>query len=264
MTRITVASLNIAGLPLPGTRLADRYRAIASYFEASDVDVVCFQEVFSYVHLALLTRQMRSFRHIGMRRSLQGPAGDVVLFSRLPVLSSAYHRFGPPPVAPGIPRITRLRARLKGALVTRLARPSLSVVNTHPVANSDGDWSTANRYFPVHRAQLAALARAVGGAGLPVVVCGDFNIARGSVLFSTFIADTGLTDAFDGTCPPTFHAEYLPAKATRHCIDFILTAGGITAESAEVILSARQMLRGRPRYVSDHVGLRTRLVVPGS
>jgi hypothetical protein len=34
-----------------------------------------------------------------------------------------------------------LQARLKGALVTRLARPEVCVINTHPVANYDGDWS---------------------------------------------------------------------------------------------------------------------------
>jgi hypothetical protein len=37
--------------------------------------------------------------------------------------------------------------------MTRLARPELCVINTHPVANYDGDWSEANRYYPLHRAQ---------------------------------------------------------------------------------------------------------------
>jgi sphingomyelin phosphodiesterase 2 len=121
-----------------------------------------------------------------------------------------------------------LRARLKGALVTRLARPGVSVINTHPVANTDGDWSAGNRFFGVHRAQLAALARAVGSAG----------------------------------GPPTFHAEYLPAGATAHCIDFILTAGEVEAESAEVIFTGKHLLRGRAGYVSDHLGLRAVLRLP--
>jgi len=41
--------------------------------------------------------------------------------------------------------------------VTRLARPELCVINTHPVANYDGDWSEANRFYPLHRAESAAL-----------------------------------------------------------------------------------------------------------
>jgi len=40
-------------------------------------------------------------------------------------------------------RTSRFQARLKGALVTRLARPELCAINTHPVANHDGDWSKA-------------------------------------------------------------------------------------------------------------------------
>ena len=49
--------------------------------------------------------------------------------------------------------------------MTRLARPELCVINTHPVANHDGDWSEANRFYPLHRAQLAVLARVVNEAG---------------------------------------------------------------------------------------------------
>jgi len=74
-------------------------------------------------------------------------------------------------------------------------------------------------------------------------------------LFGDFTAATGLTDAFEGACPPTFRAEYLPAGATPHCIDFILTAGGVTAESAALVFAGKEL----PGYVSDHIGLRARL-----
>ena len=152
-----------------------------------------------------------------------------------------------------------MRAALKGALVTRLARPELCVLNTHPVANRDGDWSPAGRFYPLHRAQLAGLAAVVHGTAAPAVVCGDFNIDRDSSLFSGFVTATGLDDAFEGSCPPTFRAEYLPAGEMPHCIDFILTAGGVKAESAAVVLAGEETLPGGPGYVSDHVGLRASL-----
>jgi hypothetical protein len=41
-----------------------RFAAIADWFEASDVDAVSFQEVFTYWHLSLLARRMRSFREV--------------------------------------------------------------------------------------------------------------------------------------------------------------------------------------------------------
>jgi hypothetical protein len=96
------------------------------------------------------------------------------------------------------------------------------------------------------------------------VVCGDFNIDRDSALFGQFIADTALDDAFEGSCPPTFRAEYLPAGARPRCIDFILTAGEIKAETAEVLFPGEQVLRGGAGYVSDHVGLLARLHFPGA
>jgi endonuclease/exonuclease/phosphatase family metal-dependent hydrolase len=143
--------------------------------------------------------------------------------------------------------------------VTRLARPGLCVINTHPVANRDGDWSQAGRFYPLHRAQLAVLARVVRSAAAPAVVCGDFNIDRGSPLFGEFVAGTGLADAFEGNCPATFRAEYLPAGETPHCIDFILTADGVKAEGATLVFAAMEPLPGGPGYVSDHIGLRASL-----
>ena len=139
--------------------------------------------------------------------------------------------------------------------MTRLARPELCVINTHPSANYDGDWSEANRYYPLHRAQFAVLAHVVSDAGPRAVVCGDFNIDRESPLFGDFMAATGLADAFAGTCPPTFRAEYLPAGATPHCIDFILTAGEVTADRTALVFAGKEPLG----YLSDHIGLRARL-----
>ena len=145
--------------------------------------------------------------------------------------------------------------------MTRLARPELCVINTHPVANHDGDWSKANRYYPLHRAQFAVLAQVVNEAAPRAVVCGDFNIARESPLFGEFMAATGLADAFEGACPATFRAGYLPAGATPHCIDFILTAGEIKVESAALVFAGKES----PGYVSDHIGLRARLsLTPGT
>jgi hypothetical protein len=252
---LTIASLNTRGIPLTGSQLAERYALIGAGFDAGDADVVCCQEVLTYWHLRLLVHRMRSFRRVSWRPGPFGPSGGLVTFSRRPVSGTAFRLFGRPPRAPGVPGATRVQARLKGALVTRLARPELCVINTHPVANHDGDWSEASRFYPLHRAEFAVLACVVNEAGPRAVVCGDFNVARESPLFGDFMAATGLADAFGGACPPTFRAEYLPAGATPHCIDFILTAGEVTAESAALVFAEKEPLG----YVSDHIGLRARI-----
>jgi len=250
--KLVVASLNTLGLPFRGARIAERYREIAAGFESSTVDVVNLQEVFTYYHLTRLTRHMPSYRHVSYRRSLIGPAGGLVTLSRVPVAGTRYH----PLPAPGRPstmrRRGRMHARLKGALVTRLASPQLYLVNIHPMANTDGDWSPGNRFHTLQQAQLARVALIVGGLSGPAVLCGDFNVARDSQLHKDFMASTGLVDAFDGTCPPTFRTEFLPPGRPSFCIDFILTNSLLRAEEPTVIFTDRP--------VSDHIGLRATLV----
>jgi endonuclease/exonuclease/phosphatase (EEP) superfamily protein YafD len=260
-SRVAVVSLNTRGIAPAGSRLAGRYAAIGAALDAGDADVACFQEVFTWWHLRLLARRMRSFRHVSLRPSVAGPAGGLATFSRLPVSGTAYYRLGLPPAAPGISRAARLAASLRGALVTRLARPGLCVISTHPSANRDGDWSQGNRFYPLHRAQLAALARVVRGAAAPAVVCGDFNVDGASSLFGEFVTEARLADAFKGNCPATFRTEYLPPGKTPHCIDFILTSDGVEAEAATVVFAGKEPLPGGPGYVSDHVGLRASLVL---
>ncbi len=263
---VTVATLNTLGLHIVKSRLPTRYRLIAAAFEAGDADVVCVQEIATYWHLRLLARRMPSFAHVGCRRGRLGPAGALVTFSRLPVAGTEYHRIGPSPGAPDIARLplrNRVTAGLRGALVTRLAGSGLAVVNTHTTSNKDGDWSLDNRHYGVHHAQLAALAAVMRGVGDPAVLCGDFNTPRDSALFARFLAESGLSDAFGGTCPPTYRAEYLPAGAVAYCVDFILTSPGVRTGSRGLLFTDRHPALPAPGYLSDHVGL-TATLSPGS
>ena len=261
-TRLTVASLNTRGVPIVGSRLAERYTAIAEVFEASEVDVVNVQEVLTYYHLRRLVRSMPSYRFVSFRRSVAGPAGGLVTLSRSPVSRTAYRRFPFPSAADaaGLPRLSRLNASLKGALVTTLA--GISIVNTHLLANVDGDWSETNRFYRLHQSQLTALGRYVGAVPQPAIVCGDFNIARDSSLYCEFIRQTGLLDAYGDDCPPTFHAAYLEPGQPSHCIDFLLLSDpSITLEAAELTFTDKPLMPGGAGYASDHLGLLARVAI---
>ena len=258
MSDLVVSSLNTLGIPIVGSRLSERYGVIGRELDGSDVDVVTFQEVLTYYHLRQLVLSMPSYRFVSFRHSVAGPAGGLVTFSRGPVTATQYVRL---PAPRSLPRMTRLKAALKGALVTRFSFGYL--VNTHPMANVDGDWSESNRFYGMHRAQLAALADVVDALPATAVVCGDFNVSRESRLFRDFITTTQLTDAYAGTCPPTFHADFLPPDSTSHCIDFVLLTGAVSVESADLMFTEKLPMRGGPAFVSDHIGLRVRLHVSG-
>ena len=80
---LTIASLNTRGIPLTGSQLAERYAVIGAGFDAGPADVVCCQEVFTYWHLRLLVRRMRSFRQVSYWRAPAGPAGGLVTSTRI-------------------------------------------------------------------------------------------------------------------------------------------------------------------------------------
>jgi endonuclease/exonuclease/phosphatase family metal-dependent hydrolase len=245
VTRLTIVSLNTRGLPLFGSALRTRYTAIASGFDESSVDVVNLQEVLTYRHLHLLRRSMPTYR-ANFRPSAAGPAGGLVTFTRHPAVSTHYRRFPAPPRTVGLRRRARLDARLKGVLFTRLG--GLTILNTHLLANHDGDWSAANRHYPIHQSQLSALLRHTETVEGPLVLAGDFNIARSTALYRNFLRDSRLVDAFGDNCPPTFHQAYLRPGRPSHCIDFVLLSA-LTVESAHVDAT----------YPSDHLALEVHL-----
>ncbi|MFK4090045.1 endonuclease/exonuclease/phosphatase family protein [Kribbella sp. NPDC020789] len=261
MAQLTVASLNTRGMPVRGSRLGERYAAIGAVFEASDVDVVNFQEVLTYYHLRQLVRAMPSYRSAGFRRSVAGPAGGLLTLSRTAIARTGYVHFPLPAAADavGLPRLSRQQARLKGALVTRLA--GVTMVNTHLLANFDGDWSETNRYYRLQQQQLATLASVVTAIEEPVVVSGDFNIARDSSLIRNFVRDTGLVDAFGDDCPPTFHAAYLRSSRPAHCIDFLLSSPAAAVDAAELTFATELPMPNGPGYLSDHLGLQARVTL---
>lgn len=259
MDQVTVASLNTLGLPLRASDLPARYRAIAEFFEASEVDVVCFQEVLSRWHVRRLRPGMPSFRHVRTGRAAVGPAGGLVTMSRRPLGPARYHRFPVP--AAGMSRVGQLKSLLKGSLVTRL--DNLWVVNTHPMPNHDGDWSATNRHASMHRQQLNHLADVVTRLDGPAAVCGDFNVAAGSPILREFVMSTGLVDAFADDPTPTFRAEeFLGPGVPGHRIDFILTTPSLTVLDRGLILTDRHPFPTGPAWLSDHLGIRATVNVP--
>ena len=261
-TRLTVATLNVRGLPLKGTHIAERFTATAAEVDAGDIDLVCLQEVFAYRHLGYLRKGMPSFPEVAYRPSVAGPAGGLVTLSRWQLARTTYTRLPRASRHSGIPVRAQLNALHSGILTVQPEDLDVRVLNIHPTANTDGDWSEGNRFRQVQGDQFDALAQAARADSSPAVVCGDFNVARSSTLHSELWRRSGLRDAFDGGCPPTFHTEYLPPGSTAHCIDFILVAEAIGVDSTDLLFTDKRTLPGGPGHVSDHIGLRAQLRIP--
>ena len=141
-----------------------RLRLLGETLNRSNFDVVCLQEILWRWSLAELRDICSSFPHVAY--AAHGPAitGGLVTLSRWPI---AEHRYVVYQV-----RTARRRPRVdwflrKGLLITRfeIASHIVTVVNTHLIANSDGDWSRTNRYSVALRAELHQLAQETCNAG---------------------------------------------------------------------------------------------------
>jgi endonuclease/exonuclease/phosphatase family metal-dependent hydrolase len=239
-----------------------RMRMLGEILDRSMFDVVCLQEVLWRWHWKELRDICRTFPHVAC--ATQGPAitGGLVTLSRWPIAERRYVVYRV--------RTARRRPRVdwflrKGLLITRceIAGHPVTVVNTHLLANSDGDWSEANRYSAALRAELLQLAQELQALDpdVPVLVAGDFNVPSGSWLFDDFLATTSLRDVMAGDTRPTYRPT--PRLRTVPAIDHVLVRASpyhrVVAEAKLVFEEAVLLPDNRRVHLSDHYGIESRI-----
>jgi len=266
LAAIRVATLNVCGLPTPLPPLAERAAEFGRQLDESDADVVNLQEVWGRRTFAVIRSHLPSFPHVAWRRGLVAqPAGGLVTFSRRPIGAVTYRSFrGATPRRGGLPFRARnaINTRLQGVLTTELNGLRVLIANTHLTANKDGDWSSANRYYPFQQAQLELLHASLPKATLTILT-GDFNIASDGPLYSKIVHDGAWRDPFAGSDLVTYHPQFLPSGSTGHRIDYVLVSGD---EAVHPVLDHEPLFTepvtradGRRMYVSDHVALTVRV-----
>jgi endonuclease/exonuclease/phosphatase family metal-dependent hydrolase len=248
-TELAVATLNIAGLPSTLPPLRVRAVELGRWFEASTIDVVALQEVWTRDQLAVLRRELPSFRYVAWRHGL-------ATLSRLPIRSVTSFSYRAARARSGgvLFRARMLvNTHLQGVLVVTLDEGVVG--NTHLTANRDGDWSAGNRYETLQRTQLELLhgfLRRYDAPG-PVVVCGDFNVSSRSVLYRWIVDGGAWHDPFAEADPPTYHQSMLPPGRESHRIDYLLVAGPYPVVDTALLFPEPGL--------SDHVGLGARIAL---
>jgi exonuclease III len=246
-TELTVATLNVCGLPSILAPLRVRVVGIGRWLEESTVDVVGFQEVWTYRALVHLRSALPSFRYVAWRRGYVGPAGGLATFSRRPTGTVSFTSFGAARVGSGgvVFRARQtLNSHLQGVLTVGVG--GFRIGNTHLTANRDGDWSVGSRHATLHRTQLAVLHRVARDVD---VVSGDFNVPSGSHLYPSVVG--AYMDPFAAADPVTYHAAFLGGRPSSR-IDYVLVSKRRTVADSAVVFP--EPVEGT--YLSDHVGLR--------
>lgn len=222
MPTFSLLTFNCYGVPTPGT--SGRLKLLAHHLNHLDMSAVCLQEVQSNRHRRLFERECGSYSSHAYEPFIHAPKGGLLTLSRCPIVQSEFHLY----TERGLWYTPALADWIlhKGILITHLDWEHMPVVliNTHLTANYMGDWSRTNP-FAKHEynqlRQLAACVQAQPSEAL-VLVCGDFNIPRGSWMYEAFLEESDLTDPLAGNLQPTLRPRSILPSRYIMPIDFAL------------------------------------------
>jgi endonuclease/exonuclease/phosphatase family metal-dependent hydrolase len=262
MPIFSLLTLNCFGVPTPTTHA--RLLTLARELNARDDQVVCLQEVQAHGYRQLLVRACVSYPHAASSPFLHAPKGGLLTLARLPIAEFQFTLYRSRQV-PYPPALMDWLLH-KGVLAARFeyAGVNIVVLNTHLHANYSGVWDQRSRYARTEAEQLRELAEIV--RALPpetlVVAAGDFNFPRGSWLHDEFLHASAMIDPLAGDTRPTVRAP--PGVPERYAlpIDFAFVRApalaGLRIES-ELRFVEPVPFRGRPRFLSDHIGVELRV-----
>lgn len=240
-----------------------RLAAIARELDRLDLDAICLQEVDFRHRLPILRSGLTGFPHLVCAPFGPFVKGGLVTLSRHPITAWRYEVYGRR--GGWTNRGAADRLIQKGFLVAELDADGarVAVVNTHLLANYNGDWSPQNGFARQEAAELRQLAEAARAMDQDVllVVAGDLNVPRGGHQAGEFLRATGLRDSLTGDVTPTHRSgaaiDYVIARAPE---------GAGMEIRGRVLYDGRLPLPdGRRGHLSDHMAVEARmLVTPGA
>ena len=252
----SLLTFNCFGTPVPRARR--RLRALANQLEGSDIELVCLQEVQLVFFQKLLIQACASYPFQAYEPHLHSPKGGLVTLSRVPLAAQRFETYveqGRWYLPTAMDRFLR-----KGMLISSLYWEDIPVVviNTHVIANYNGDWERQGVFARMQEKQLHQLAEvvAIQPSNALVVVVGDFNIPRGSRLYTNFLHWTGLIDTLAEDLRPTHRPPRgVPAHYSLP-IDFTFVRVPTTLSlqiTCDLRFSSKLQLTHRHHdYLSDH------------
>lgn len=268
MTPFSLLSFNVLGAPLrpstfkKGRNVRERLHAIGKNLDKLSPDIICFQEVFTYLHLLILRDHLKQYPFIVYKKHVLGPKGGLVIFSKLPLEKTEYTTFANKGSLKNLSMYGHI-VRM-GILCCRIKGSSFSLMNTHLIANFDHEWNPKNRYGKINHDQIFHLAEVIQNASREnddVVLAGDLNMDKTSTYYAFFLKKSKMIDVFAKYDFPTHHQELLADDKTPKRIDYIfLRSKNKTISSSKTThLFKEKMLlkKNKYGYLSDHIGLFT-------
>jgi endonuclease/exonuclease/phosphatase (EEP) superfamily protein YafD len=262
MGNLSLLTLNCFGVP--GWNTSTRLRELGQEFNRSDYSVICLQEVQTHYYRRLLIEACnRFYPSQAYQDFLHAPKGGLMTFSREKFRRIQFQLFAErglwytPALADWILH--------KGVLITESDCDDVPVIvmNTHLTANYTGDWSRSNVFAKQEHGELMQIARLVNAQpdDALIIVGGDFNIPRGSWMYESFIAESGMADPLADDIRPTFRPHAYMGNHYAAPIDFTFYRApkGVSIQVESTLrFQDKITISGRRLHLSDHMAIETR------
>lgn len=260
----SLINFNTLGTPVFAPDITSRYKKTAEIINAENVDIVCLQEIQTYYHLYLFKKYLKNFPYIVYEKFLYGPKGGLVIFSKLPVVSPHFREF----TALGeFNNITFYSQLLRNGILTcQLKDKPVTIATTHLTCDYFFDWAPENKLYKTVAQQITDITHEI----MPVlekeksiILTGDFNSKKGGRLYTSFLKETHLIDAFSDMETPTYDPTrirytFMANRSAR--IDHLFYAKGkahLTLHKHEQIFEKRELIgKNKSSHLSDHIGLK--------
>jgi endonuclease/exonuclease/phosphatase family metal-dependent hydrolase len=260
-TKLSLLTFNTLGTPFFAPDIIKRDTKIAELINNTSYDVVCLQELFTYLQLAIFKKKLTKYPYCIYQKNPVGPKGGLVIFSRYQLTNKTVFTYTYPTNAT-VPFYTRLA---QPSILSALIHPfGVRIVTTHLSSDNVHDLSPENKLYLLIQSQSKEAAEQINllkKGKEPIILAGDFNIAKGSALYKTLLHQSELTDMYAKEEQPTYDPKrvkfFYRAPADRCDFIFIDPRGKrIKTDTLSYAFTKQEVLsNGKKSHLSDHIGL---------
>lgn len=264
---ISLLTFNTLGTPFFAPDITKRFMKISQLIKKGDYDIVCLQEIFTYYHLYLFKKHLNNFPFVIYQKNPFGPCGGLVIFSKIAVEPLEFISYSHPNQA-YVPLYTKL-AQL-GILSVNIKPYSIILCTTHLSSDTVHNLTPKNKLYELIKTQseeATSVVNRYAKKGISLILTGDFNIAKDSLLYKNFITNTNVTDVFYKKKGITYDPKRINYfyKADADICDYIFTNlknGKIKILSIDYAFTEKEILiNSKKSYLSDHIALHCTLSV---
>jgi endonuclease/exonuclease/phosphatase family metal-dependent hydrolase len=258
---LSVLTFNTLGTTFFAPDILKRDNKIAEIINNTGYDVVCLQEIFTYIQLFIFKRKLKKYPYCFYVKNPLGPRGGLVIFSKHSLSQKSISSYSQPKNA-FVPFYVNLA---QPSILSAIIDPfEIRIVTTHLSSDNEHNLTPKNKLYKLIKSQSEEAAEVVNHYtknNESVIVAGDFNIAKNSELYNNFLKKTKLTDIYAKEEQPTYdpdRVDFFYRSPADRC-DFIFTSSNnkkmIPTLLSYALTEQLTLPNGKKSYLSDHIGL---------